>query len=99
MQVQSFSRTLGAACVLALGSLGLMSWSLLDPRPLTVVVAMSVGQVLGTISLLTFVAVVIADLRRARFASDQLGVTLASSASNPARAESTVADGPTSLKK
>jgi hypothetical protein len=40
-----------------------MIWSLFDPRPIPVVVAMSVGQVLGTLSLLAFVYVVVADWR------------------------------------
>jgi hypothetical protein len=40
-----------------------MIWSLFDPRPIPVVVAMSVGQLLGTLSLLAFVCVVVADWR------------------------------------
>ena len=39
-----------------------MVWSLLEPTPMPVLVAMSVGQVLGTISLLMFGAVVLADI-------------------------------------
>ena len=58
------SRLLQVACVAALVALALMAWSLFDPRPLPVMVAMSVGQVLGTLSLVTFLGVVIADLRR-----------------------------------
>lgn len=42
-----------------------MIWSLIDPRPMPVVVAMSVGQLLGTLSLATFIFVVAKDLRRA----------------------------------
>jgi hypothetical protein len=56
---------LAAACVLALVALALMVWSLLEPTPVPVLVAMSVGQALGTISLLMFLAVVVADMRRA----------------------------------
>ncbi len=59
-----FPRILQAACLLGLGALGLMVWSLFDPRPIPVIVAMSAGQVLGTLSLLAFLAVVAADLRR-----------------------------------
>jgi hypothetical protein len=51
------------ACWLALVALGLMIWSLFDPRPIPVVVAMSVGQVLGTLSLLSFGYVVVVDWR------------------------------------
>jgi hypothetical protein len=54
---------LRAACLLALLALGLMMWSLFDPRPVPVIVAMSVGQVLGTVSLVTFLYVVVTDLR------------------------------------
>jgi hypothetical protein len=54
---------LANACILALLAVGLMIWSLFDPRPIPVVVAMSVGQVLGTLSLLAFVYVVVADWR------------------------------------
>lgn len=53
------------ACVGSLVALALMVWSLLDPKPLAVIVAMSVGQALGTASLTLFILVVIGDLRRA----------------------------------
>jgi hypothetical protein len=56
-------RILTFACSFALAAVGLMVWSLFDPRPIPVVVAMSVGQVLGTLSLLAFVYVVVADWR------------------------------------
>jgi len=59
-------RVLKGACVLALVALGLMSWSLFDPRPIPVVLAMSLGQVFGTLSLAAFIAVVVADLRGGR---------------------------------
>jgi len=57
------ARVLRAACVLALVALALMSWSLFDPRPIPVVLAMSLGQVLGTLSLVAFIAVVVVDIR------------------------------------
>ena len=59
------TRILKAACWLALSALALMVWSLLDPRPIPVIVAMSVGQVLGTLSLAAFLILISADLRRA----------------------------------
>lgn len=65
-RVRSYDRALRVASVIGLAALGLMVWSLLDARALPIVVAMSVGQVLGTFSLLIYVAVVIADLRRLR---------------------------------
>ena len=51
-------RVLRGACWLALSALGLIVWSLLDPRPIPVIVAMSVGQVLGTLSLFAFLTLV-----------------------------------------
>jgi hypothetical protein len=60
------ARVLRGACVLALVALALMIWSLCDPRPIPVVLAMSLGQVLGTVSLAAFLIVVVADLRTPR---------------------------------
>jgi hypothetical protein len=57
------SRILVASCAFALLALGLMTWSLFDPKPIPVVVAMSVGQMLGTLSLVAFVYVVAMDWR------------------------------------
>lgn len=54
------------SALFALVSIGLMVWSLFDPRPIPVVVAMSVGQVIGTLSLGCFCAVVAADIRGLR---------------------------------
>jgi hypothetical protein len=53
-----------ASCTLTLAGLGLMVWSLVDPRPIPIMVAMSAGQTLGIVSLLLFGWVVISDLRR-----------------------------------
>lgn len=55
-------RVVRAACVLALVGLALMVWSVFDPTVWPVIVALSVGQVVGTLSLLLFVAVVARDL-------------------------------------
>ncbi|MGA7121018.1 MAG: hypothetical protein WBY94_13020 [Polyangiaceae bacterium] len=55
---------LRVACVLALGALALMVWSLFDPRPVPVIAAMSIGQGFGTLSFASFLYVVVADLRR-----------------------------------
>jgi hypothetical protein len=65
MNAAKVTLTLRAACVLGLAALALMVWSLFDPRPIPVVVAMSVGQLLGTLSLGAFLFVVFLDLRRA----------------------------------
>jgi len=59
------------ACLLALVALVLMVWSLFDPGPVPVMVAMSLGQLLGTASLAIYVYVVVHDLRRARVLTDE----------------------------
>ena len=53
------------AAVVALLALACMTWSLLDPRPIPIMVAMSVGQGLGTVSLGLYAVVVIVEARRA----------------------------------
>ena len=60
-----FPPILIAACALALVAIGLMIWSLLVPTPLPVMVAMSVAQGLGTLSLLAYLSVIIRELRSA----------------------------------
>ena len=62
------------ASILTLLAIALMVWSLLQPTPLPVMVAMSAGQVLGTAALGAYVYVVIKDLfriRRERARQDQ----------------------------
>ncbi len=54
---------LRVACVLTLVSLTLIGWAVLHPRPMPVIVAMSVGQGLGTLAVLLFAIVVLRDLR------------------------------------
>jgi hypothetical protein len=56
-------RILRAACVLALLAVALMSWSLLEPTVVPVMMAMTLGQALGTLSFVAFLAVVYRDLR------------------------------------
>ena len=55
------------ACLLGLVGLALMSWSLFDQGWIPVMMAMSVGQGIGTLSLLLFIAIVVIDLRKAEF--------------------------------
>ena len=59
-------RLVDAACVFALVGLAAMTWSVLDPRPVPVFIAMSVGQVIGTLSLLLFLLVLVLGASRAR---------------------------------
>jgi hypothetical protein len=51
---------------LALVALGLIVWSVVSPRPLAVIAAMSVGQGLGTLSFLLFGIAVHRDLKRSK---------------------------------
>lgn len=53
------------AALSALAALSLMVWGVLDARPIALVVAMSVGQALGTASFAVFLAVVLIDLWKA----------------------------------
>jgi type III secretory pathway component EscT len=59
------------SCVMCLVALALMVWSILAPTPLSVMIAMSVAQGIGTLSLLLYLWAVIADLRRARVFDDR----------------------------
>jgi hypothetical protein len=54
------------AAVLTLFALALMVWSMLDPTPLPVMLAMSFGQVLGTIAFALYGIAIYKDLRRIR---------------------------------
>jgi hypothetical protein len=64
---------LSIACVMALVGLALIVWSIVDPRPVPVVISMSIAQGVGTLSLLIYLFVVIADLHRARVLGDERG--------------------------
>ena len=55
-----------AACVLGLLASALMCWSVLDPTPFPVLVAMSVGMVIGILSLVCYVAAVLLEAWRIR---------------------------------
>jgi uncharacterized membrane protein YbhN (UPF0104 family) len=62
-------RWLVIACVCALAALALMTWQIFDPTVWPVMVAMSLGQVLGTVSFGAFGYVVYADYRARRRAA------------------------------
>ncbi len=55
-----------AAAVLTLVALALMVWSMLDPTVLPVMLAMSLGQLLGTLAFGLYGIAVWKDLRRIR---------------------------------
>jgi hypothetical protein len=63
----SRGRILVYACILGLIGLALMCWSLFDQGWIPVMMAMTVGQGIGTLSLALFILVVLIDLRRATF--------------------------------
>lgn len=67
LDTASRSRLMVYACVLGLIGLALMSWSLFDQGWIPIMMAMSVGQGIGTLSFVLFLVVVIIDLRRAEF--------------------------------
>lgn len=53
------------AAVLTLIGLGLMAWSMVQPTPLPVMLAMTVGQGIGSLAFAIYLYVVIRDVRRA----------------------------------
>ncbi len=59
-------QSLRVAAVLALAALGLMIAATLVPRPLPVILAMSVGQGLGVVAFLLYLDAVLAEMRRLR---------------------------------
>jgi hypothetical protein len=63
MVARRIHRLLALACVCALAALALMTWQLFDRRVFPVILAMSLGQVLGTASFAVFGYVVLVDLR------------------------------------
>lgn len=55
-------KILRVACILALVALPLMVWSVFDPRVWPVLVALSLGQGIGTLSFVLFLVAVARDL-------------------------------------
>ena len=58
-------RSLRFAALCGLLSLALMVWGVIDPHPISLVIAMSVGQALGSVAFAVFCIIAIEDLRRA----------------------------------
>lgn len=59
----SEQRLARAASYFALGGLSLFALSLFHPKPLTVILSMSVGHVLGAIAVLLYLVAIIVDTR------------------------------------
>ena len=55
---------LRVSAVLTLIGLALMVWSLLQPTPLPVMLAMTVGQAVGTTAFALYLFIVVRELRR-----------------------------------
>jgi hypothetical protein len=62
LRFPSNERLVRVAAVLALIALPLMVWSVIDPRVWPVLVALSIGQVIGTVSFALFLIAVARDL-------------------------------------
>ncbi len=67
LNTTSRSRLLVVACVLGLIGLALTSWSLFDQGWIPIMMAMSVGQGIGTLSFALFLLVVVVEVRNATF--------------------------------
>ncbi|MFO0589306.1 MAG: hypothetical protein U0441_17340 [Polyangiaceae bacterium] len=61
--ISKIERRVRWACIWSLVALGLITWALVHPKPLPVIVAMSVGQMIGTLSLLLFLGSIALDIR------------------------------------
>lgn len=79
MRTERPSVLLRVSAVLALLALALIVWPIFQPHPMIIMLGMSVGQAIGTLSFAVFGYVVFQDLRRKRVLS-----TSASHSSMPA---------------
>ncbi len=66
MKIPSNDRLIRAAAVLAIVALPLMVWSVFNPTVWPILVALSLGQGLGTLSFLMFLVVVVREALFAR---------------------------------
>ena len=60
------SLALSACAMLTLVGLGLMVWSIVVPTPLPVMLAMTVGQIIGTVAFAIYILIVVRTLRNER---------------------------------
>lgn len=63
LRFPSNDRLVRVAAILALVALPLMVWSVMDPTVWPVLVALSLGQAIGTLSFVLFLIAVARDLR------------------------------------
>jgi hypothetical protein len=76
-------RLVRIACGMSLLATALMVWSVLDPTPVPVMLSMSIGQVIGTLSLLAYVSAVVVHEARRRSRSHTPKNAPASAAKQP----------------
>jgi hypothetical protein len=57
-------RLVDAACLLAIAALALFALSILFPRPLLIIAAMSLGHLLGALALANYLLAVVATMAR-----------------------------------
>ena len=77
---------LRAASVGTLLAIALMTWAILDPRPIPVVVSMMAGMGIGALSFLFFLVAILIDLRRARILSRDVNVSSSIPPPRPSKA-------------
>jgi len=65
-RLPSSERLMVVACVMALVGLALMLWSVFVPTVWPIMIAISVGQAIGTISFVLYLIVVARDVQLAR---------------------------------
>ncbi len=66
MRVPTIRRLLRWSCLLTLLGLVMCLWSLLVPKPIPIILAMSLAQGIGTVAFLLFLTVLYFDLRLSR---------------------------------
>ncbi|MBX3127032.1 MAG: hypothetical protein KF718_09960 [Polyangiaceae bacterium] len=69
---RSVSGLTRAACVVALIGLAVMAFSIVVPKPLPVIAAMSVGQGIGVLAFLLYLSAVLLDVLRTSKAAAQV---------------------------
>jgi len=90
-------RLLRISALLTLLGLAFMAWSVLEPTPMPTILAMSLGQVIGTSAFAIYLFVVFIELRRgsAQAAADRQAAAEPKAEAEPA-AESAASEAPAS---
>jgi len=81
MTTEKRMRLLRFAAVLAIAALAMILWAIHDSGVIPVMVSMSVGQGLGTLSLVIYLLVLVTDIRRRL---EKTGGTILNSVNPPA---------------